>query len=737
MIPTFKLQARYIAATASIIFVMSALQFFLQQRLYESNTQTLTTQLAHNTEQSLTNQLQLRGMSLARFLTESLFDPMYANNLDAVYRLLLPVLSQHEVRKINVVDNKGLIFHDGSKTLESFGLRHPNPKAMSTALKQQGTYISRSNNLLRIAMPIQQENVVLGAVYIEMCLDNLKDDISSNQRLLEQIKYAENQQLQITHGVVTLISFVIGVLLSYWVGRSLTRPIRQLIQHISLTGDGRFESIEHNRREDEIGELVHAFNIMGEKINRRTEDIKFMAFHDSLTHLPNRALFVKHVSEQILSPETSSLLVCFIDLDEFKQVNDTFGHEAGDTLLVEIGRRLKNALVSPELCLFNEEDTCMVGRVGGDEFLICIPNISRHGAHKVAHHLLKLLNEPIKIEKESVIVGSSIGFATYPECGNTAQQLIKSADIAMYDAKSKGKNTFSFFNQEMNNKLIERTDIERELRRSLADLSQFELYYQPKVDITNNTLIGAEALIRWNHPERGLISPDRFIPIAEDSLMILEIGQHIIETATKQLHDWQALLPENFHIAINLSAKQICRQDLVGIFSKQIEKYNLSAKQLHVEVTEHQLMYDVNKASRVLNNLGKLGIEVWLDDFGTGYSSLSYLREFSFDGVKIERSFIVDNAHNDFDKPLVNGIVSLANSLNIGTVAEGVETKEQVEFIHEIGCRAAQGYLFDKPLPSQRFLSQWLNNSNGCPFNKTQQEVDELRLPNCEIFSAP
>lgn len=710
MTPNLRLQARFIVATAAIVLVMSAMQYFLQQRLYESNTQTLTTELAQNTEQSLTNQLQLRGMSLARFLTESLFDPMYTNNLDAVYRLLLPVMSQHEVRMVNVVDNHGLIFHDGTSTLESFGLRHPNRAAIRYALENNKPFIDRSDNRLRIAMPIQQAQVVLGVVYLEMGLDNLKHDIASNQRLLEQIKYAENQQLQLTHGMVTIASFLIGIVLSYLVGRSLTKPIRQLIQHISLTGDGRFESIEHERKDDEISDLVHAFNIMGEKINRRTEDIKFMAFHDSLTLLPNRTLFVKHVSEQIASPETTSLLVCFIDLDEFKQVNDTFGHDAGDALLIEIGKRLKNALISPELCSFNEEDACMVGRVGGDEFLICVPNISRHGANKMAHHILKLLNEPIQIDSEKVIVGSSIGFASYPECGSNALQLIKSADIAMYDAKSQGKNTFSFFNQEMNRKLLERTDIERELRRSLENLHQFELYYQPKIDVRSNRLIGAEALIRWNHPERGIISPDRFIPIAEDSLMILEIGQHIIETATKQLHSWKGLISDDFHIAINLSAKQICRQDLVGIFNAQIDKYQLNAKQLHVEVTEHQLMYDINTASRVLNNLSGLGIEVWLDDFGTGYSSLSYLREFRFDGVKIERSFIVDSAHNDFDKPLVNGIVSLANSLNIGTVAEGVETKEQVDFIMEIGCQAAQGYLFDKPLPSHLFAQHWLTN---------------------------
>jgi diguanylate cyclase (GGDEF)-like protein/PAS domain S-box-containing protein len=430
--------------------------------------------------------------------------------------------------------------------------------------------------------------------------------------------------------------------------------------------------------------------------HKSAELIRHQAYFDSLTALPNRFLALDRLSQMLIEANRNNekSAVFFLDIDDFKKVNDSLGHEIGDSLLIEAANRLQQVL--------RKEDT--VGRLGGDEFIVLLSGLSaHHNALTVAENLLKTFREPFKIDNRELILTMSIGVAIYPEDGNCASDLLRNADTAMYQAKALGRNTYSFFTREMNIIMQRRLKIEEQMHGALAR-NEFEIYYQPMLDVKNQRVIGAEALLRWHNLTLGNVTPDEFIPIAEHTGLIVPIGKYVIKRALAFLNEWQDIQQQQFTISVNLSPRQFRDTELLSFIKNTLVDANVSPESLHLEITEGVLMSGQTYIHEVLNEINELGIKLAMDDFGTGYSSLSYLRQYPFDILKIDRSFIQGIALNKADCNLVKATIAMSHSLGLTVVAEGVETSEQLTLLAELDCDFVQGYYLSKPLPAKQLL---------------------------------
>jgi len=430
--------------------------------------------------------------------------------------------------------------------------------------------------------------------------------------------------------------------------------------------------------------------------HKSAEVIRQHAYFDSLTLLPNRFLSLDRLSQTLKEAKRNAekVAVLFLDLDDFKRVNDSLGHEVGDKLLVEAANRLKMAV--------RKADT--VGRLGGDEFIILLrPLTDVRNVIDIVENLLGIFREPFLIDGRELILTLSIGIAIYPKNGDFASDLLRNADTAMYQAKASGRNAYSFFTKEMNDVILRRFEIEEQLNSAL-ERGEFEVYYQPKMDIKNENVVGAEALIRWKNPVLGKVTPDEFIPVAEHTGLIVPIGKYVIEQALGFLSEWQNAHQRDYTMAVNLSPRQFRDKGLMGFIKKCLGDENIKPDNLEFEITEGVLMIGKSYIDPALHELHKLGVKLSMDDFGTGYSSLSYLRKYSFDVLKIDRSFISGITLKKSDCDLVKATIAMAHSLGLLVVAEGVETREQLTLLEELDCDLAQGYYFSKPIPAKELI---------------------------------
>ena len=417
-----------------------------------------------------------------------------------------------------------------------------------------------------------------------------------------------------------------------------------------------------------------------------------LTFYDSLTGLPNKNLILEKLNSELAREKIGnrSVAVLLMDLDDFKTVNDSLGHTSGDKLLLAATERLKK-WVSPN---------CHLARFGGDEFIILISNIHVEiQAAEAANELLKLFHTPFKFDGQEAYVSLSIGISYYPIDGQDGETLIKHADTAMYFAKSNGKNTYCHYRADMEAQAKDKLILERDLRKALEQ-NELEMFYQPKMDLNSETIVGFEALVRWNHPNRGLVPPMDFIPLAEKTKLIIPIGEWILRTSCRQIKTWLDLGYSIKNTAVNLSALQFSQPDLVEIIMGIVKETGIHPEYLELEITESVLMENAEMATAQLQQLNKMGMKISIDDFGTGYSSLSYLNTFPLNNLKIDRAFVKDIASEE-DASLARAIVSIAKALHLKTIAEGVETETQKEVLRSIGCDVMQGYLLSKPLKAE------------------------------------
>jgi diguanylate cyclase (GGDEF)-like protein/PAS domain S-box-containing protein len=421
---------------------------------------------------------------------------------------------------------------------------------------------------------------------------------------------------------------------------------------------------------------------------RAQELISYQAYHDLLTRLPNRTLMEDRLNMAIsqAARNKQNVAIMFLDLDRFKWVNDTLGHSMGDRLLQAVSQRLEHSL--------RKGDT--LARFGGDEFALILPLVQRReDAAVIAEKILNEFKLPFIIDDHELYVSASIGIAMYPEAGLTMDELVRSADMAMYCVKDRGKNGFEFFNETMNETSTARMVIERELRRALLS-DELQVCYQPQVNAMSEMIVGFEALIRWEHPEKGLIYPNDFIPIAEETGLILDVGNFVLETVCQDISKWRETGIENIRVSVNFSALQVEQSDFIEHIVDSLKRYELPGGCLEVEITENVIMNDMSQVVQKLRHLTSLGIKIAIDDFGTGYSSLSYLQQFPINTLKIDKSFVSSIHVNAGGTSIVNAIVAMAQGLNLNLIAEGVETDPQLEYLRSLGCAEIQGWLFGK-----------------------------------------
>jgi diguanylate cyclase (GGDEF)-like protein/PAS domain S-box-containing protein len=438
---------------------------------------------------------------------------------------------------------------------------------------------------------------------------------------------------------------------------------------------------------------------------RAEEQIQHLALYDALTELPNRALFKDQFSHARGAADRSGrpLGVLMLDLDRFKRINDTLGYPAGDDLLRQVAQRLQQCVRLADYLTRGQAvvETGSVARLGGDEFTMLVPGLtSVEDAAKIARRILAAFSTPFRLSGQEVVVTASIGIAMYPTDGQDIDALLKNADTAMYHAKDQGKDNYQFFSSSMNASAFHKLTLETGLRHAL-ERNELILHYQPKVDIATRRIDGFEALVRWQHPDLGLVSPGEFIPLAEETGLIVPIGEWVLDTAARQTAAWQAAGFDRASVAVNLATPNFVQGKVVAQVARVIAATGLPPGSLEIEVTESVLMSDAATAIETMRELRALGVKLSIDDFGTGYSSLSYLKKLPIGTLKIDRSFIRDVMSNPEDAAITTAIIAMARSLNLSVVAEGVETEEQAGFLLRCGCPLMQGYLFSRPVPPE------------------------------------
>ena len=581
----------------------------------------------------------------------------------------------------------------------------------------------------------------LTATKIEMQAINqeLQHEVNDRKKAEASLRESEEQYRLVTDALPVLISYLdmnlhyrfINKAHAAWFDRALDeiadQPIRNILDTSSyVTFEEHVEKLQpdttvtyetvmqfHHEEERYVsvtliphmkdGEMQGFFSL----INDMTPRINYLATHDALTDLPNRSLFNAKFTQAMnrCKSQRTRLALLFLDLDHFKNINDTLGHDVGDHLLIKVVERVKQSL----------RETDVLARLGGDEFTILLESVTRDGIMSVADKLHTVFSQPFKLKDREIFITTSIGISVYPDDGLDMQILFKNADMATYCAKENGRNTHQFYTADMNEEMLRKTSLENDLRTALEN-DELTVYYQPVMDIASNSITSLEALLRWKHPVGGFISPTEFIPIAEGSGLIMPIGEWVIKKACQQNVAWQKQkdFPVKLRTAINLSARQFKDANLVQLIISTLDAIGLSGQYITLELTESLIMHDIDYSIGVIKQLKDLGICISIDDFGTGYSSLNYLRRFPIDVLKIDKSFITDirdgEKNTDDASAIVTAIIAMAHSLKMKVIAEGVETMQQYQFLKDRGCDEIQGYLLSRPVPPEE-IATFLKNS--------------------------
>lgn len=504
------------------------------------------------------------------------------------------------------------------------------------------------------------------------------------------------EQALIPLALIGMLFILLGLIVSFILAEGITRPIVELYNRVISSEGGEYVPCSPLGSNDELEALAKAFD-------ERSYSLQHLAKHDPLTGLPNRLFFLDRLEYGIerAKRDNTMLAVLFIDLDHFKEVNDSLGHNVGDELLKHVASILKT--------IVRDSDT--VARFGGDEYAILIEQIEDEKlVIDTISEVMHRFKETMHITHFRFFLSTSIGVALYPQNGTTPELLLQNADAAMYKAKDEGRNTYQFYTDDMTQRAYERMSLQNELHNALIH-KEFVVYYQAQVDMRDSSIIGMEALVRWNHPVKGMVPPDKFIPLAEETGMIIDIDRWVMRTAMDQFAEWTRKGYQTGKLSINLSMLQLKHEDFLGAVTESIAKSGIPTSQLQFEITETQIMENPEEAIAKLLQLKTLGITLAIDDFGTGHSSLSYLKRLPVDKVKIDKSFVQGIPDDHDDIKLTRAIIALAQSLNLELIAEGVETQEQVHYLTEHGCNEAQGYLYFRPLSAADLLTKLVQKS--------------------------
>ena len=680
-------------------------------------------------------QLRAQGRTVLAMLAELSAPALAAQNKTSIDQILAGIASDTDIAYVAVHDQKGTVVAERRIATALGGEPLPALQVEASPARTEAPVERMIGGLrfVELATPVAASGGGPLIGYMRLGLSSDRQQQSLRNHLL---------------GALTVVGLlvVIAVIATLLLTRRLVAPMRRLMRAARAVGSGRLDVYVPAKSADELGLLTHTFNHMTqrlaesqgevanyqrtleEKVTQRTKELEVatqhaykLAQHDILTGLPNRSLLNQRL-RQILAQalrDSTQVACLFLDFDNFKRINDTLGHDAGDQLLQAIAQRLTKAV--------RESDT--VARLGGDEFVLVLPSL---GAADATYEVMAVISrvresfkEPFRLSDQIPTLTCSIGVAIYPVDAPDAVTLIKQADTAMYSAKESGRNAYRFYTADMNARVQKRLQLETDMRRALM-ADEFFLVYQPQVDMQTGRPRGVEALLRWRDPERGLVLPAEFIPIAEESGMIQELGERVLHDACRQVVQWhrQNML---LRLSVNLSIQQLQHENWLTTVQDALLESGLSPHFLDLEITEDIIISHAERAVTTLGKLKQIGVSITVDDFGTGYSSLSYLARLPIQGVKVDQRFVQGLEQNKNDEAITQAIVALSHSLGLRCTAEGVETDAQFNFLRSLGCEEAQGFLITKPLPESDFRGWWVAHETSFAGAQRQPDLWQTR----------
>ena len=643
--------------------------------------------------------LKRNGEALVARWAPDVAPAILSKDLASLQKKLHDLKKHKDVVYAIAFDNQALIVADaGEENSSGKPMVDPLASAVTNAVSENKIISQWNEKLLDISAPLLVAGKRVGGLRIGMVLDTQSaSNISLLQPLKNNLKQSNDRHWRWLLAT-TIGMFVIALGLLYLLERHVISPVRDLSLATDQMEQGRYADVNlSSNREDEIGGLTRAFARMSAGVARHDREIRRMAYTDSLTGLANRLAFREVLEARLLTLQAHSgeLALLFIDLDDFKRVNDTLGHEEGDEVLNQLSLRVKNTLEKHGL------PGSQVARFSGDEFiLLFLKSEIRNSSSELAEDLLAEVRKPLNLNGNPLYLTASIGITLFPFDANAAGVLLKNADIAMYQAKVAGKNCYRFYSRAMDQAVERRVQLEQDLRGAF-ERGEMGLMYQPIYNLIDNRIVGAEALMRWQHPRLGMVPPSTFIEVAEQSGLIEMLGRHALVLACNDAAMWPSTDKTQPFVSVNVSSKQLRGGELVDVVETVLASSGLKPHQLHLELTETAILSDENLASVLLSRIRATGVKVWLDDFGTGFSGLSHLRRVPVDGVKIDRSFVTDLLRDPDDLALTTSIIAMAHSLGITVVAEGIESEGQYAVLRERGCDQGQGFWLGRPMLAQ------------------------------------
>ena len=696
------IHTRFMALIGIALLAMLAVAALIWQR--QNATQDEVLRLSRDGNRTLVyDRLRSRGEAQVAQAADLLVNPTYYFDLDAIGSTTRSILRQPDVSYVLVFDAQGDILHDGSGDIPTFGQRMHDPFAQRIVTAND-LQVLVNDEVMDVSAPILLGDQRLGGVRVGYSLAKIRaEEASVNNSMTARLNEIGNRHLTWI-GLLLLMLVSTAVLFGIVLQRTLVRPIRQLSEAAREIEAGNYAAaMPAGAYHDEVGTLIGAFSRMAESIVRHDRDMRRMAYTDSLTGLANRLAFRETLDHRLMQLRGVGrpLALLFADIDDFKRVNDTLGHDVGDEVLIQFANRIREAV------LHAGGEANDLARFGGDEFVILLYAQGGHAdirdaASKLAETLVAELSRPIVVQDRQVFLGTSIGVTMFPDDASGATMLMKNGDIAMYQAKVAGKHCYRFYSRAMDQAVSRRVRMEQDLRGAW-ERGELTLAYQPIYRVSDKVLAGAEALLRWQHPVHGQVSPSVFIDVAEQTGLIEAIGPAVVRAACRDAMRWRVARAEALFVSINVSARQLRSGDFREEVLDALRDTGLSPSRMHLELTETAVLSDEEQARRILGQLRDVGIKVWLDDFGTGFSGLSHLRRVPVDGVKIDRSFVADVMRDPDDLALTTAIIAMAQSLGMTVIAEGVEKEGQFDLLRERHCDLAQGYWLGYPMSADDF----------------------------------